>query len=178
MASSAKFALLLLASLLASSTTTQAMKSKLTRIQFYMHDIVSGPDPTAILVAQPRNLSNPIAASLGFGNTVVIDNRLTATPDVNSTLIGRAQGIYVFTSKQDEMSALMTLTYVMVSGPYNGSTLSIVARNPVTQLGIREMPIVGGTGMFRMARGYSEALTYSTSGMDAVVGYNVTVYHY
>ncbi|KAL0757164.1 hypothetical protein Bca101_094832 [Brassica carinata] len=45
------------------------------------------------------------------------------------------------------------------------------AMNPV-----REMPIVGGTGMFRMARGYAIAQThwFDPKTGDAIVGYNVT----
>ena len=42
--------LLLLALLVFSSSHTEA-KSKVTRMQFYMHDIVGGPNPTAVRVA-------------------------------------------------------------------------------------------------------------------------------
>ena len=80
-------------------------------------------------------------------------------------------------SQQDEFSLLMTLAYEFVSGPYNGSSFSIVARNPVMNE-VREMPIVGGTGVFRLSRGYCLARTYSVHGMDAVIGYNATLIHY
>ena len=71
----------------------------------------------------------------------------------------------------------MTLTYGFISGPYNGSSFSVVGRNPVMNE-VREMPIVGGTGIFRLARGYCFARTYSMYQMDAVIGYNVTILHY
>ncbi|KAK9107079.1 hypothetical protein Syun_023090 [Stephania yunnanensis] len=71
----------------------------------------------------------------------------------------------------------MTLTYLFVSGPYNGSSFSVVGRNPVMGED-RELPIVGGTGMFRLARGYCLLETHSMDGMNAVVGYNATVIHY
>ena len=90
---------LLLFSLLAFSTITEARKQKLTRLQFYMHDIESGPNATAVRVT--GRLSNytgsdPIAAM--FGSVSVMDNPLTETPEPNSTLIGRAQGVYATTS--------------------------------------------------------------------------------
>ncbi|XP_015883286.1 dirigent protein 22-like [Ziziphus jujuba] len=172
-----KFLLLLLVVLLACSIA-DSRKPKHTHIQFYMHDIVSGPNATAIPVA--RRLSNytgsdPIATM--FGTVSVIDNPLTTTPDLNSTLIGRAQGIYATASQHVEYSLLMTLTVGFTSGPYNGSTLSVVGRNPVMSE-VREMPIVGGTGFFRLAHGYCFARTYSMDQMDAVIGYNVTVVQY
>lgn len=174
---STKLVLLLLSAVLASLATTEALKQKVTRIQFYMHDVPSGPNPTAVRVAGRSNFSSsdPIAAS--FGSIYVMDNPLTVMPDPNSTVLGRAQGIYAMSSQHDEFSLLMTLTYGFISGPYNGSTFSVVGRNPVMRE-VREMPIVGGTGIFRLARGYCFAQTRSMNGMDAVIGYNVTVMHY
>ncbi|RXH93937.1 hypothetical protein DVH24_016004 [Malus domestica] len=45
---------------------------------------------------------------------------------------------------------------------YNGSTVSIRGRNPYMEA-IREMPIVGGSGVFQYARGYALAKTFSMS---------------
>ncbi|CAN0922745.1 Dirigent protein 1 [Linum grandiflorum] len=58
-----------------------------------------------------------------------------------------------------------------------GSTFSVLGRNPIMSA-VREMPVVGGTGGFRMARGYCLASTRSLDQMDAVIGYNVTLFHY
>ncbi|KAJ8629955.1 hypothetical protein MRB53_023278 [Persea americana] len=112
-----------------------------------------------------------------FGSIYVIDDPLTATSDPKSTVLGRAQGIYAMTSLGDEFSLLMTLTYSFISGPYNGSSISVVGRNPVMR-DVREMPIIGGTGVFQLARGYCLADTHSSDGADAVIWYNVTVLHY
>ncbi|PON82995.1 Disease resistance response protein [Trema orientale] len=162
-----------------STTTTEGAKPNVTHIQFYMHDVVGGSNPTAVRVAgriSNHTGSSPIAAT--FGSVYVMDNPLTATPDPNSTLVGRAQGIYAMSSQHNEFSVLMTLTYVFAAdGPYNGSTLSVVGRNPVMDE-VREMPVVGGTGLFRLARGYCFARTHSTDQMDAIIGYNVTLLHY
>lgn len=171
-------ALVLLLAILMSLNTLEALKPKLSNLQFYMHDITGGPNATAMQVApsQPLNFSgtNPIAAL--FGSTYVIDDPLTATPDPKSTLLGRAQGIYAMSSLS-EFSLLMTLTYAFISGPYKDSSISVVGRNMVMR-DVRELPIVGGTGIFRLARGYCLVHTHSISRFEAVIQYNVTVLHY
>ncbi|KAM0980903.1 hypothetical protein ACFX2J_014023 [Malus domestica] len=73
----------------------------------------------------------------------------------------------------------MALNFVFVEGKYNGSTLSVLGRNAVLSA-VREMPIVGGSGLFRFARGYAHASThqFDIKTGDAVVEYNVYVFHY
>lgn len=172
--------LLVVAILLAYSFPTKAQNANITTLQFYMHDIISGPNPTAVRVAgaPPSNAtsSNPLAAI--FGSIYVFDDPLTAAPELNSTLLGRAQGLYAAASLNDEFILQMTVTYAFVSGPYIGSSIAVAGRNPVMRDGPRELPVVGGTGAFRLARGYCLAKTYSMHGMDAVIGYNVTIIHY
>ncbi|CAN0905922.1 Dirigent protein 19 [Linum grandiflorum] len=59
------------------------------------------------------------------------------------------------------------------------TTGTIMGRNPVFNK-VREMPIIGGSGLFRFARGYAHASTHNfnlTSG-DACVEYNLYVLHY
>ncbi|KAF3438015.1 hypothetical protein FNV43_RR20771 [Rhamnella rubrinervis] len=75
----------------------------------------------------------------------------------------------------DEFSLLTSVTYSFTSGRLNGSSLSVVGRNPVMS-GVREMLVVGGTGLFRPDRGYCFAWTYSMEQMDAAIGY--TLLHY
>ena len=107
----------------------------------------------------------------------MMDDPLTVGPDPKSKLVGRAQGLYGIAC-QDEMSLIMALSYSFIDGPYKGSTISIMGRNSVMHP-VRELPVVGGTGLFRMARGYALAHTYSfdTKAGDAIVGYNVTIIH-
>jgi len=102
---------------------------------------------------------------------MMADDPLTETLDPKSKLVGRAQGIYAL-SGQQELGLLMSFSYSFVDEPYNGSTFSLVGKNPVMNP-VREMPVVGGTGLFRMARGYAIAKTHwfdITTG-DAIVGY-------
>ncbi|OMO68857.1 Plant disease resistance response protein [Corchorus olitorius] len=117
-------------------------------------------------------------ATSPFGAVVMIDDPLTVSPDINSKLVGRAQGIYALAS-QSEASLLMAYNFAFMEGKYNGSTLSILGRNSVFSP-VRELPVVGGSGVFRFARGYAEAKTHTfevTTG-NAVVEYNVYVFHY
>jgi len=107
----------------------------------------------------------------------MIDDPLTETPDPSSKLIGRAQGLYAIASKE-EAGLLMTMNLMFVDGDYNGSTLAVLGRNMVLD-DVREMPVVGGSGRFRFARGYALAKTYQLSATgDAIVEYNVFVMHH
>ncbi|XP_010547332.1 PREDICTED: dirigent protein 22-like [Tarenaya hassleriana] len=152
-------------------TITRRQMEKTTRLHFYFHDIVEGKSPTALQIIRPHNKSIN-----GFGQTFVADDPLTEGPELTSKLVGRAQGLYSMAS-QHEPSLLMMMNFAFLEGIYNGSVLSILARNTI--FNIREMPVVGGTGVFRFARGYALAKTVKMdrSG-NAVVEYNVTVVHF
>ncbi|XP_048127647.1 dirigent protein 22-like [Rhodamnia argentea] len=150
-------------------------KEKLSHLHFYFHDIVSGRNPTAVRVAEAQMTNS---SATGFGAVVMIDDALTEGPEMSSKEVGRAQGIYALASQKDA-GLLMVQNYVFTEGKYNGSTLSVLGRNAVFS-SVRELPIVGGSGLFRFARGYAEAktLTFDLKTGDAVVQYNVYVFHY
>nr|QQM18955.1 dirigent protein 20 [Kadsura heteroclita] len=154
---------------------TMKLKEKMSHFRFYWHDVLGGRNPTAVRVAQaPSTNTSPTA----FGLVMMIDDALTAGPEPTSELLGRAQGLYAFASQQ-EWGLLMAMNFAFVQGKYNGSTISIMGRNPVFDE-VREMPVIGGSGLFRFARGYAQARTHSfdlKSG-DAIVEYNVVVMHY
>ncbi|KAK9287458.1 hypothetical protein L1049_015879 [Liquidambar formosana] len=150
-------------------------KEKMTKLHFYFHDTPSGKNPTAMQVAQ-SSITNKSSAL--FGLIEMIDDPLTTEPEPTSKLVGRAQGLYGASGLQD-LALLMAVNFAFTSGKFNGSTLTILGRNLALHP-IREMPIVGGTGVFRLARGFARAKTYSlnaTTG-DAIVDYNVSVIHY
>ncbi|KAM1096521.1 hypothetical protein TB2_013782 [Malus domestica] len=136
---------------------------------------LSGRTPTAVQVAEAPITDTSMT---GFGTVVMMDDPLTIGPESNSKLVGKAQGIYAVAS-QSEVGFLMALNFVFVEGKYNGSTLSVLGRNAVLSA-VREMPIVGGSGLFRFARGYAHASThqFDIKTGDAVVEYNVYVFHY
>lgn len=106
----------------------------------------------------------------------MMDDPLTEEPESDSKIVGRAQGIYASAS-QTEVGFLMVLNFAFTTGKYNGSVLSVLGRNKVDSA-VREMPIVGGSGLFRFASGYAQASTHSIIGLEAIVEYNVYVFHY
>ena len=158
-----------------SPTALGLQKEKLSHLHFFFHDIVSGPKPTAVRVAQ-AHMTN--TSSAFFGILVMADDPLTVGPEPGSKLVGKAQGIYGFASQED-VGLLMIMSFAFTEGKYNGSTLSLLGRNAVFST-VREMPIVGGSGAFRFARGYAQAKTHTVDYKtgDAVVEYNVYVLHY
>ncbi|KAL5072807.1 hypothetical protein RYX36_011791 [Vicia faba] len=108
----------------------------------------------------------------------MIDNPLTLGPEISSKLVGKSQGFYT-SACQDEVGLLMAMNLAFVERKYNGSSITILGRNPVYEK-VREMSVIGGSGLFRFARGYAQTSTYSfdpKSG-DAVFEYNVYVFHY
>lgn len=157
-----------------SATTFQSTNpmEKMTQLHFYFHDKITGKNPTAMQIVKPPNGSIG-----GFGKTFIMDDPLTEGPSPSSKLIGRSQGIYAVASQHD-YGLLMVLNFVFTEGMYNGSTLSILGRNVIFEE-VREMPIVGGSGVFRYARGFAVAKTFmfNTTCGTTIVEYNVSVLH-
>ncbi|XP_071724972.1 dirigent protein 8-like, partial [Rutidosis leptorrhynchoides] len=108
---------------------------KLTHIHFYLHEQVLGANATDAVVATGGNNSVNPAVSFRVGNRLRL-----------------AQG-FLAVSSQTEISVKMTMNFIFTNGKFNGSTLSILGQNNLS-LKVRELSIVGGTGIFRFARGY------------------------
>ncbi|RID49265.1 hypothetical protein BRARA_H00076 [Brassica rapa] len=141
----------------------RTIDTKLTHFKVYWHDILSGPKPSSIRIKPPVTNSTSY-----FGGVTMFDNALTAT----------GQGFYSGAA-QKEFSFLVGMNFAFKTGKYNGSTITILGRNPVLSK-VREMPIVGGSGLFRFARGYVEARTklLNLKNGDAIVEYSCYVLHY
>ncbi|KAL8137145.1 hypothetical protein V2J09_003146 [Rumex salicifolius] len=152
--------------------TVNSGKEKTTTLQFYFHDVLSGKSPSAIPVAHPDSTGKYLT---GFGTLMMADDALTIGPDPNSKLVGRAQGLYG-SACRDDLALIMAMSYSFVDGAYNGSSISIMGRNWAAHP-VREIPVVGGTGVFRMARGYAVATTHTLNAGSAIIGYNVTIVH-
>ncbi|KAI8533153.1 hypothetical protein RHMOL_Rhmol11G0274300 [Rhododendron molle] len=150
-------------------------KEKVTKLHFYFHDNVSGKNPTAVQVAK-ANTTFTSPTFLGLVN--VIDDPLTVGPEPNSTIVGRAQGFYGL-DRLEQLGLIMTLNFVFTTGKYKGSTLSVLGQNQVLET-YSELPIVGGSGVFRLARGIATAKTnlFNLTTGDAVAEYHVIVIHY
>ncbi|XP_073158200.1 dirigent protein 22-like [Henckelia pumila] len=149
----------------------QLIRKKLTHFRVYWHDVVSGTNPTSVPIVRPKNFT-------GFGQINMIDNLLTTEPQLSSKVVGKAQGFYGLAS-QEEIGLLMAMNFVFTHGKYNGSTITIMGRNAIFNK-VREMPVIGGSGLFRFASGYAQAKTHSfdLKNGDATVEYDVYVTHY
>nr|GMD90540.1 dirigent protein 22-like [Ipomoea batatas] len=150
-------------------------REKLSHLHFFFHDTVTGKNPTAVTIARAATTNE---SHTEFGLMAVMDDPLTAGPNLSSKMVGRAQGIYA-SAAMDDVCLLMVVNFAFVDGKYNGGGLSVVGRNEVFS-GVRELPIVGGSGVFRFARGYAQAKTHTLDLKtgNAVVEYNVYVFHY
>lgn len=150
-------------------------KEKVTKLHFYFHEIISGNNPSAIRIAQAATTGKSPTL---FGLLAMADDALTVGPEPDSKVVGRAQGTYG-SSGQVTLDFLMTMNFCFTHGKYNRSCISILSRNSI-MASEREMAIVGGTGVFRLARGVAMAKTHwfnATTG-DAIVEYHLTVLHY
>ncbi|PIN15976.1 hypothetical protein CDL12_11373 [Handroanthus impetiginosus] len=148
---------------------------KFTRLHFYVQDILEGPNATVWEVTQAKGTANSASS---FGLIRVIDNLITAKPNYNSRHLGRSQGLVAFTDLQ-EMAFTWNMNFHLTGGKFNGSTVCVVGRIPVAGDFEKEMPIVGGTGAFRMARGYAFLRTYSVDQTTniTVLEYTLNIYH-
>ncbi|RDX71945.1 Dirigent protein 3, partial [Mucuna pruriens] len=160
------------------SPTHLYSREKLTHIRFYFHEIITSPNPSLIIIDPPKVMSN---SPLPFGTLVVLENPLTIGPEFDSKRVGKAQGFYISATQKEgiELEIVMGMTLAFMEGEFNGSTLSVLGRNHIIS-DVREMPIIGGTGAFRFARGFVHARSVKVDYIkgDATVEYNVYVYHY
>ena len=147
-------------------------REKVSHFKLYWQDDVSGSNATSVTVIEALNNSSPY-----FGMVNIIDNSLTVGPNMSSKTVGKAQGLYASTGQEDA-SLLMVMNFAFTDGKYNGSTFTVLGRNNVNAE-VREMSIIGGSGLFRFARGYALASTYSFyDNGDATIEYNCYVIHY
>ncbi|XP_068640843.1 dirigent protein 4-like [Aristolochia californica] len=149
-------------------------KEKVTNLHFFLYDILSGDDPMVVLLARPNVTLGP--AETPFGYLYATDDLIMDKP--GGEVIGNAQGLYVSSSKK-ELTLVLITDFGFTSGPYKGSSFSVLSRNPISH-DKRELAVVGGRGKFRMARGFALLDTYffnHTNG-DAIIEYKVTLFHY
>uniref|UniRef100_A0A0D9XQC4 Dirigent protein n=1 Tax=Leersia perrieri TaxID=77586 RepID=A0A0D9XQC4_9ORYZ len=138
-----------------------------THLHFYMHDTYTGPNPTATRVISghsllPNSTTTP-SSSLPrqFGDIVVLNNALTEAPSASSARVGTAQGFAVRVSEGGVVSDL-SMHLVVEAGEHKGGSVMVKGRIDVNTA-VRESVVVGGTGRFRLARGYMISKSYEYS---------------
>jgi hypothetical protein len=135
------------------------------RLRLYMHDIVGGPGQTAVRLVKGPGPENPsMHPGNYFGDTVAVDDLLTAGLAVDSAPVGRAQGTYMTGSMRHPVF-VVAVTLLLSAGPYNGSTLVVAGRDD-TSLPVRELAVVGGTGALRRAAGH---VLWSTARVESAL---------
>lgn len=65
------------------------VKTGMTHIHFFLHDIVSGKNPTVMPIAQPVS-----GSATSFGMMIMMDDKLSEGPDLSSKEECQAQGLY------------------------------------------------------------------------------------
>lgn len=115
---------------------------------------------------------------LMFGTLTVFDDELTEGHELNSGLVGKAQGFYI-ASSEDGTSQTMAFTVMFRSGSYADSlTFFGVHRIHVSE---SHLAIMGGTGKYVNAKGFATVKTIpaapnqqETDGVQTVL--HITVY--
>ncbi|KAK8522199.1 hypothetical protein V6N13_115176 [Hibiscus sabdariffa] len=151
---------------------------KVTQLHFFFHDTISGKDPSAVLVARLDFTTAFNNTPIPFGSVFATDDPITVGPNLRSGVIGSAQGLWASTG-QDVLDLVVYWDIGFTKGKFNGSSISILSRDPITQPE-RELAVVGGRGKFRMAKGVAKLKSYLAdfSTGDAIVECNVTVIHH
>ncbi|XP_042400702.1 dirigent protein 2-like [Zingiber officinale] len=143
--------------LLLSSATVTFAQNYSEHLHFYFLERVAGsPNATSVVSVD----LHPESPAGGFGNIGVIDNILLEGPEPSSPAIGRAQGLVVY-SDLTGLSVTTALNLVLTAGDYNGSSLAMYGRYEPARVSDRS--IIGGSGQFRLARGYALSQRVATT---------------
>ncbi|KAK1422965.1 hypothetical protein QVD17_18257 [Tagetes erecta] len=151
---------------------------KQTHLHFFLHDTLSGDNPSAVLITKPNSKvikeNNPI---IPFGSIFAFDDPLTVGSDPKSKVIGTARGLYASISRGSDLTLLFTGDLEFTSGEFNGSAIIVSCRDPMVL--VKEMAVVGGRGKFKMAKGFvkNTAVYFNTTNGDAILEWHVTVFH-
>lgn len=150
---------------------------KKTHLHFFMHDIISGNNPSSVLIAKPEGTVVQEGNINPFGSVYVFDDILTEGPSPNSKVIGNGRGIYPSISRGSDLTLLFNGDLEFTSGKFNGSSISVFSRDPLVVA--KEVAIVGGRGKFRMAQGFIllNAIYFNATLGDAILECHVTIFH-
>ncbi|KAI9124427.1 hypothetical protein K1719_004349 [Acacia pycnantha] len=117
---------------------------------------------------------------LMFGSVTVIDDQLTEAHELDSTVIGKAEGFYL-ASSLDGTSQTLVLTVILHSDEkHHGveDTISIFGVHRTASPG-SEIAVIGGTGKYENAMGYAVLETlpkvdqHTTDGVDTIMQFNM-----
>ncbi|KAL6656966.1 hypothetical protein ACP70R_004746 [Stipagrostis hirtigluma subsp. patula] len=183
MASNPSMLLLVLIAVLMASMSPEVLATKdgaitlgkkHTHVRVYVHEKFSGQNATVgtVTPSQPGPMPNST-----FGKVDVVDDALHVGQDAASELVGRYQGMLIGSDNAGNSSYISVMTLVFNAGKHNGSTLSLQGRYDSLVGGeVIERAVVGGTGGFRMASGYSLLKKVSATKEAAVFELNLNIF--
>ncbi|KAL0386878.1 UNVERIFIED_CONTAM: Dirigent protein 21 [Sesamum radiatum] len=103
-------------------------KERLTRLRFYLQDLVGGENKTVWQVAQ-SNLTDVLPSA--FGTVCVLDNLVTTGPEIDSQEVGRMQGL-IGLADLHETALVMLLNVVFTEGSIRGARSAFWGGIPCT----------------------------------------------
>ncbi|CAF1706182.1 hypothetical protein Bca4012_005025 [Brassica carinata] len=137
-------------------------KKPCKQFSFYYHDIIYDGGDNAANATSAAIVNPPGLGNFKFGKLVIFDDPITMDRNYLSEYVARAQGFY-FYDKKLGVNAWICLTLVFNSTEHNG-TLNIMGADLMREP-TRDIPVVGGTGDFFMARGIATVETDATEGL-------------
>ncbi|KAG6385167.1 hypothetical protein SASPL_153995 [Salvia splendens] len=148
---------------------------KETELSVYYQDYSGSQNATVIEIPGPSNGALNFSR---FGAMFCTDDPITVGFEEGSAVIARGRGLYV-TSALDGSNTHVMLSVVFIDGEYKGSTIELYGSDKQFEK-VREVAVVGGTGKFRLARGYAtfETLYFDTGRSHAIIQSNMTILHY
>ncbi|EEF45094.1 dirigent protein 15 [Ricinus communis] len=149
------------------------MKEKITKLSFFYHVNLGGKIPTAVQIAQP-NVTRDERQFLPFGTLFAVNNALRVGTKPTSKLIGRAKGLTLAASQEDDKH-LILVNYQdigFITGKFNGSSFIVCSRDPIFEPE-HELAVVGGRQKLRMVTGFVKVQTVF---IDFASGYGVFKY--
>ncbi|GMI83522.1 hypothetical protein HRI_002021500 [Hibiscus trionum] len=150
---------------------------KSTDLHFFLHEAPSGNNATVAMIARSNITVDVNNSSMPFGTVYAIDDQLRVGLEPDSELIGNAQGLTVIIAgRNTPPSVLLYFDFGFTTGKFNGSSISVISRNPTTDMD-RELSVVGGRGKFRMAKGFAHLKVHSANATAIIAELNVTVIH-
>ncbi|KAF8014487.1 hypothetical protein BT93_H0331 [Corymbia citriodora subsp. variegata] len=132
----------------------------------YFHDIIyngkNAANATSAIVGAPQGSNLTIlAGNFHFGNMAVFDDPITLDNNLHSKPVGRAQGLYMYDTK-NTFTAWLGFSFVLNTTDYKGS-INFIGADPI-MVKERDISVVGGTGDFFMHRGIATIMTDAFEG--------------
>lgn len=152
--------------LCAANPTKRKQYTPCKNLVLFFHDIIyngnNAPNATSAIVGAPEGANlTKLAGQFHFGNIVVFDDPITLDNNLHSEPVGRAQGFYIYDTKNTYTSWL-GFTFVLNSTEHQG-TITFAGADPIMQKA-RDISVTGGTGDFFMHRGIATIMTDAFEG--------------